>query len=363
MRTQQHKIGLPTQTTLRIKSLDDLILYFKGIKQEVKELLGKEDIETENSIYTHLRAKYKGFSEEYYIADKVDKVKLAGEWLNGAKEKYVKSKFRGTVETFYVPEYSGALSRFNKLIKDLGHSEKSREIEFIVEDRIEGVEPGGDHIQVMGNFLSPTMWGYEVKGLGYSGKKCEWNDLPTPVRIISDKLGILLKELLPTANFFSTELIVDKNRRPYLIDPCPRMALPTVGAIQTEFITNLAEIIWYGAEGILIQPEFLPYKYCAAISCDSDWAKSNELEVDFTCPRNRIKFRKAYKEKGEYYAVEGFTSICSIIGFGDTIEEAIEEVKKNAKGVSAYELQVMPNELEKVKEEIIKGRQEYGISF
>jgi len=361
MKKLQKAVGLPTQNTLRIISLDDLILYFKGIKQTLKELSGLEKTDFEKKILAYLYKKYEKFSENYFIGDNADKGKLLTEWLGGAKDKYVKSKFRGTIETFYVDNYEGALSKFQKLVKDLGHSENSREIEFVIEDRIEGVEPGGDHIQINGDFLSPTMWGFEVKGLGYCGVKCDFEEMPKPVKEVSEKLEIILRKISPTANFFSTELIIDKEGRPYLIDPCPRMALPTVGAIQTEFITNLPEIIWYGAERKRIEPKFLPYKYCAAISCDSQWANQNELEISFKCPRNRIKFRKAYKKEEKYCSVEGFTSICSIIGFGNTLDEAIEEVKENAEKVSGYELQVLPEALEKVKEEIFKAEKEYGI--
>lgn len=364
MRKLQKAVGLPTQNTLRIKSLDDLLLYFKGIRNVVKELTGKENREIEKAILLNLYKKYDKFSENYYIGDNISKTKLIQEWIEGAKNKYIKSRFRGTIETFFADSYKGAISKFNKLQKDLGHSSRARDLEFIVEDYIEGVEPGGDHIQIDGEFLSPTMWGYEVKGIGYAGIKCDWEEIPEPVREVSEKLGIILKKLSPTRNNFSTELIVSKkDRKPYLIDPCPRIPLPTVGAIQTEFITNWAEIVWYGAEGIKVEPKFLNYKYCAAISCDSEWANENELEVSFECPRNRIKFRKAYKKEGRYYAVEGFSSICSIIGFGNTLKEAIEEVKKHAQKVSAYQLQVLPESLDKVKEEIERAQKEYGLSF
>jgi len=360
MRVQQKKIGLPTQATLRLKSLEDLVTYFKGIKNEVKEMVGRTDTGMEDSIYMRLRKKYDGFSEEYYVGG--DRIKLAEELINGAKDKFVKANMRGDIESFYVPDYDNALSKLNHLAEQFGHRADSKEIEFIIEDRKEGVEPGFDGIQINGEYLSPTMYGYERKGQGYIGRICDYEELPEPIKLLNGGLSKILKQYAPTMSFFSNEFMVGKDKKPYLIDPTVRNPAPVGSAIYCELIENLGEIIWYGSQGIRLKP-VMRYKYVAGVCFDSEWADSHELEVEFPSDmRKWVKFRKAYRKGNKYYAIPGFTSICSVIALGNSIDEVINIVKQRADKIKAYELQIDTGGLEKVKQEIEMGKK-FGISF
>lgn len=360
MRIQQQKVGLPCQDTLKIKSLDDLIAYFKGIKREVRELLGNESKEAVEATYKRIRAKYDGFSEKYYVGK--DKVKLAGEWLDGAKNKFVKANMRGDIESFYVPDYDNALSKFNHLAEQFGHRADAYEIEFVIEETKEGVEPGFDGIQIDGNYLSPTMFGYERKGQGYISRVCEYEELPEPMKFLNRGLSTIFRQYLPTRSFFSNEFLIGEDRKPYLIDPTVRNPAPTGSAIYSELIENLGEIIWYGSAGVKIDP-IMRYKYSAGVCFDSEWAKEHELEVEFPPEmRHWIKFRKAYQKNGKYYAIPGFTSICTVIALGNTIDEVVNLVKQRSEKIKAYELQNSVDGLDKVQEEILKG-QRFGITF
>lgn len=360
MRTTQQKVGLPTQDTLKIKSLDDLTTYFKGIRREVKEMFGKNDQGAEESIYTRLRKKYDGFSDSFYTGK--NKVKLAGEWLNGAKDKFVKTNMRGDIETFFAPDYDNSLSKFNSLAEQFGHRADSKEIEFVMEDKMEGVEPGFDGIQINGQYLSPTMYGYEMKGQGYIGKICQYDELPEPMRLLNSKLTPVFQTFKPTASFFSTEFIVGGDKKPYLIDPTVRNPAPVGSAIYSELIENLGEILWNGAEGKLTAP-IMKYKYAAGVCFESEWAANHELEVEVDLSiRKWIKFRKAYEKDGKYYSIPGFTSICSAIALGNSIDEAVGLVAKRAGMVKAYGLQTETGGLERIKVEIAKG-QKCGINF
>jgi hypothetical protein len=360
MRVMQKNVGLPFQETARIKSLDDLITYFKGIRREVRELLGKEDNSAVRAVFERIQGKYKGFSPEYWVGN--DKKVLINEWLVGAKNKFVKANMRGDIESFYVPDYDNALSKFNHLAEQFGHRADSQEIEFVIEEKKEGVEPGFDGIQINGAYLSPTMYGYERKGAGYIGRICEYQDLPNPMKALNASLSVIFRKFLPTMSFFSNEFMIDKNKKPYLIDPTVRNPAPVGSAIYSELIENLGEILWYGAAGVQISP-VMRYQYAAGVNLDSEWAKDHELEIEVDPAIDRwVKFRKAYQKKNKYYAVPGFTSICSVIALGNSVDEVVELVKKRVEKVKAYELQTETGGLDLVKEEIANGLK-CGITF
>lgn len=360
MRRMQEAVGLPTQTTTRLKSLDDLITYFQGVKQEITDWFGEEDKNISKKRLGFLLNKYNNFSKDFLVGGTLRDV--ASEFYKGAKEKYIKANMRGDIESFYAPDYENSLSKFNSLSEKFGHRADTKEVEFVIEETKKGVEPGFDGIQIDGQYLTPTMYGYERKGQGYIGKICDYSELPKPIRFLNDKLSLIFKKFSPTRSFFSNEFIIGKDQKPYLIDPTVRNPAPTGSAIFSELIENLAEVIWFGAEGKMVSP-VMKYKYAAGVCFDSEWAQEHELEIEIEPSIRRwVKFRKAYKKDGKYYAVPGFTSICSVIALGDSVDEVINLVKERAEKVKAYELQVDTGGLDKVKKEIEEGKK-YGINF
>ena len=67
--------------------------------------------------------------------------------------------------------------------------------------------------------------------------------------------------------------------------------------------------------------------------------------------------------KGEdYYCVPGFESVGTVIGFGDTVREAVDLVKARAKQVKGKRLTMDEAGLEALFDAINKGKQ-YGINF
>jgi hypothetical protein len=360
MRVAQKQAGLPVQDTLRIKSLDDLILYFKGINRKVEELVGSGDQRASQRIFERLLGKYKGFSGDYWVGK--DKNALYREWMEGGKEKFVKANMRGDIESFYVPNYDNALSKFNHLSEQFGHRADAHEIEFVIEEKKDGVEPGFDGIQIDGAYLSPTMYGYERKGAGYVGRVCDYTDLPKPMRALNLGLSGILRKYSPTSSFFSNEFLIGKDRKPYLIDPTVRNPAPVGSAIYCEMIQNLGEILWNGAEG-KTTPVRMAGKYAAGVCLDSEWAKDHELEVEIEPSiKQFVKFRKAYEKNGKFYALPGFTSICSVIAIGNSVDEVIQLVKDRIEKVHAYELSQDTSGLDGVKGEIEKGLR-FGIGF
>jgi predicted RNase H-like HicB family nuclease len=78
--------------------------------------------------------------------------------------------------------------------------------------------------------------------------------------------------------------------------------------------------------------------------------------------RQWVKLRMAAKKGNDYYAVPGFDSICTVIGFGNTIQEAIEIVKERAKLIKGKGMSKPTKELEELSEKIQEGKRR-GINF
>lgn len=356
MRQNQFFSGMNTQPSLLLKSIDDLELYLQGAEERTKDMFGQTDDEVANKLVDAVFEKYDGFNEDYFVGGKISK--LRQEFLTGAKDKFVKSNMRGDIETFAAPNYNDSQSKLNSLFEKLGHRGDAQEVEFVIEDQLEGIEPGFDGIQINGKYLSPTLWGFEKKGKGYIGRVTDYKDLPQFLKEVNAQMQPMFERNSPTASFFSTEVIVDKAGRPFLIDPCVRNPAPIGSAIYSELYLNLGEILYYGAEGKVVEPKLYPANFVAGVSFSSDWANEHELEVEVDPEISRwVKFRMAYSRNDKFYAVPGMDSILSVIGFGDTMEEAVKLVEERMKGVSGYGLgaesklrQIMA-EIEEIEEE------------
>ena len=280
--------------------------------------------------------------------------------LKESGDYYVKlNTFRGDIETFYAKDYNSAKIYLDRLAVELGA--RQDEIEFILEKKIQGIEPGVDTFVVDGKYPNYSMWGYERKGAGYIGKVEATDNLPEPVKIINDKLSPFFSQM-SARTLWSTELIVDKNRKGYLIDPTVRAPMPVGSALHTEIWSNLAEFIWSAAGGQLI--DLIPaYKYGCGVCFDSDWAGHNWLNVDVDEKlRNRIKFRAMLKMGDKYFIppIEGMTSVCSVIGLGNSVDEAVKDMEKAVEGVNAFELNKETGGISDVIE-TIKNSVEYGL--
>ena len=139
--------------------------------------------------------------------------------------------------------------------------------------------------------------------------------------------------------------------------------LPVPTSVEMEIYENFAEAIKEAAHGNLIELE-PRWQYGVGVALDSDWAEEHWLNVQFPEGlRQFIKFRRVMKYDNQFYAVPGFSSVCSVLGFGDTLDDAIEMCKKNIEQVQAFGLQKNFSGLIAIKEEIEKAKKEYNIDF
>ena len=90
---------------------------------------------------------------------------------------------------------------------------------------------------------------------------------------------------------------------------------------------------------------------------ESSAAEDDWVNISFPKELRRwIKLSMAVEVKNEYYAVPGFPSIGTVLGFGNTIDEALNLVKERADEVSAKRLNKGVKELFELKEDIEAGR-------
>jgi hypothetical protein len=104
-------------------------------------------------------------------------------------------------------------------------------------------------------------------------------------------------------------------------------------------IDNLADIVWEGSEGIMVEPEFRA-KFGAQLLLLSDWADSNWQQVTFPpSVRENIKLYNMTIIEGNYYVIPqkvGMPHFGAVVTLGDTLDEAINECKRIAEMVEGH---------------------------
>lgn len=250
------------------------------------------------------------------------------------------SGFRGLGETFESENYDLSKGQLDQLRAK--HGAMMDVIDFIVEKKIpDATENGYDGYCIDGEFPNQSFWGVEVKDQAYAGKLVKYDDLPKEVQEVNTKLSPLMNGY---RQFWSTEL-----RNEFLIDITARHASPA-GETYIHAYDNLPEILWYGAEGRLIQPE-TEYTHCAQIILCSEWAEHNYFPIQF--PEEIRPFVKIYNHariSGVDYCVPQIAAmkqVGSVIGLGSSFEEAAAQAKERADQIKGYDLEAENDALDK----------------
>jgi hypothetical protein len=157
---------------------------------------------------------------------------------------------------------------------------------------------------------------------------------------VNAKLAPTLKDF-GYRGFISTELRCTPDGKAYLIDPCCRLGSPP-GELYGLWIENLAEIIWEGAQGVVIEPEYTA-KYGAMCLLLSDWADDNWQQVEFPDKyRDNVKLRNVCKIDDEWGVIPqwtGMPEIGAVVAVGDTAKDAMEQVKAIADEVKGHSIE------------------------
>jgi hypothetical protein len=273
---------------------------------------------------------------------------------------YVKiSKWRGSFESFKATDLKTVEPLLNKISQELGPFASI--VEFVVEAPIDdAIELGMDAYVIDGHHPSRLLAGLEIKDSAYVGVAREWSELPEPLTRVSSALEPSFKRY-GYRGAYSTEVRITKDGDPYLIDMTCRLPSPP-NELYQEFYTNLAEIVWYGANGHVIDPEFAG-KYGAQIRLKSAWAKTEWQPVDGVT--DRVKLINPVVIDGRWYVIPqtcGMTEVGSVIGWGNTLEDAIADARAVAETVSGYGIKADSHALDDAQEEVDKC-EEFGLGM
>jgi len=197
--------------------------------------------------------------------------------------------FRNDRESFKVEDFNDVEQILITL--ELKFGPLADEFPFIVEDMMEGDEPGFDLIFNKTGYLTPYLWGFEVSKGPYCGMI---GNLPKPLQFLADKLKTLLTQY-DWRGFISTEAIIN-NGKPYLIDVCSRAPFP-LGDGFTTLYSNFSEIIYKVARGLPVIPQARG-KYMIVLPLLAEVNKDTPIWNNLKTP-----FIGMIEKNGSYYSI------------------------------------------------------------
>lgn len=298
----QKDLGLPTQKTERIKGIESLREYLKNNK----DVVVKHDI------------------------------------------------FRGDLESFVSRDFESSEQLLKDLSKVVGPFADS--MYFMVEEAIEGIEPGFDLMFNGEEFIEPYLYGYEHKG-AYIG--C-LGELPDQLEGARQKLGSYLKKINYRAAF-STEFRLDKKGDAYMIDVTARMPYP-LSLGYCNLYQNFPEMVYNIANKLPVKAKAISrYMGCLPMSCE--YAADHWVTVGFDeSVRDNIKLQNSAKTE-RYYVIPGLTSNINIVAEGNSVGSVFSKLKEISGKVTAHDLSTDLGSLDTLKEIVEEGQRDYDISF
>lgn len=182
--------------------------------------------------------------------------------LANREDVYVKiSRYRGTMETFHWRDWDHDEVWLDEKAVEMGPQKD--EILFYVFDAIDtDIEVGLDTYCVDSFYPDEALVGYEWKDKGYFGAVTRWSDIPEALATVASAFRPELHENR-YRNFISSEVRIIGDEFKF-IDPTRRKPCPG-GSSQLKLYRNLPRIIWYGANGELVQPEMTAQFSCECV--------------------------------------------------------------------------------------------------
>ena len=294
----------------------------------------------------------------YQVIHGVDQLRA---FLKTHPDWYVKiDRWRKHFETFCSTNYRETKPRIDELAHYLGPLGDITD--FVVEKALPGrIEAGIDGYCIDGQLPDEILTGIEIKDRCYLGMRTPYASVPASVTGFSRAMFPLL-QAYQYRGFYSDETRVGRDGVGHMIDACCRMAAPPGEAYQGLYL-NLAEIIARGSGGELVQPRFKS-KFCAEVIMKSWWAEKGFLPLTFpTEHRDNVKLWNAVRINSQYVIVPqeyGMAEIGAIVGYGNSAQAAIDQVKEIAKDVEGIGLEIPLEAFDEVDEEADKARS-YGI--
>lgn len=267
---------------------------------------------------------------------------------------------RRDTETFPSIGYELVKSKIDQLEADLGPMAQA--MMFLVEDDLLGtLDVAIDTFCVDGAYPNTVVLGTEVKGEAYLGAVKQWDALPMRITSIYDNLSNTLEQFQYRC-FLSLESRC-RNNMVWLCDPCCRAGSPPL-ELQLNWITNLAEVMWQAADGIVVEPQY-DGKYGFELIIHSDWAQKHPLRLDFPAKyRDQLKFRYASQFKDGLWIMpqDGGPRIAAAVASGDDIEQCFEECKEIAGSLKGIQVETFNRAMGDLRDNL-KTLASWGIKF
>lgn len=267
------------------------------------------------------------------------------------------SKIRGSMETHEFWDIEQDAYWLEDLAVKLGGARER--VRFMVEEPVESEwESGVDTYCVRGQCPKTPLQGIEVKGkLMLSSAQIRGQ---TP-NFMDEALAVLAPTLRRHGycNFLSGEF-----RKNVLTDFCARCPNPGIG-VEMEMIRNLGDIIWRGAHGDLVEPEF-EYEYGVQVAIYHDHDK--DLWKQFRLPdqvRRWVKLMEFCQIDGLYQIIPRpphGDKIGWLVGVGHSLEEMAAHLHANAEQLEDYPFDIKLDCLEDAIAQAIQMEKE-GLEF
>jgi hypothetical protein len=276
------------------------------------------------------------------------------EYLKTHDNVYIKvSVERGDFETKRSLNYAFIEPWLNNLQHTLGA--KGKIAEFMVQDKIEAIaEIGYDGFNVWGQWPDRAMVGLEIKDKGYIGNVVDYANMPKAITDFTKAIAPTL-EKEKYANILSTEHRILPDKSSIMNDLCARQGSPP-SELMLYMVDNWPDIMYFGAEGRLVQPEWNA-DWGAEVVIDSSWHDQAFWQhIQFPKEvRNQIKLHNFCVIDGEYYVLPLRESTCGVVvGKGSTMEKARDSALEACKQIVGDYLDVHETSLNDAEEEIQK---------
>lgn len=293
-------------------------------------------------------------------SERVDGMTALVERLKVVEDKWIKvNRYRANMETWHHINFTHSARKLEQMAVDFGGF--GEDVVFVIQDVIDTeIEIGYDGWTVDGEFPASCYQGYEKKNQLYLGSRRDYAKLPEAVRYVNEKMAPVLRKY-GYRNWFATELRV-KDGTPYFIDPTMRMPGQT-GEHQLETCSNLDQVIWAGAHGQLVEPDWIaPF----AVEATMHYKEGSDCWKTLTIPERVRRWVKLY----HYFEKGGachFPPRCSdepgvVIGIGDDIEDAKDHLDKNLEALKEEPISTDCEGFMDLIEAIEKAEEE-GIKF
>ena len=280
---------------------------------------------------------------------------------------------RGDGETFHHQTYSLSRRKLESLeylygpVKELVRFTVCETIPTTTEAGYDGyliTSPSGEP-----QFPTTGFLGYEHKNKAHIQAAIPYEDLSEHLLEVNEAFAPKLAENMYRCNF-STEVKIADDGNNYFIDLTARAPEPP-GSIMMEQIENLGEFMYHGAAGELREIE-LEKPFGVQVMLYSSWAKTNWQTFDIPDDIRRwVKVYNSFYADGATHAApreisnpysDGNDEVGSVVGLGDTIQEAIDNVREYCGELKAFDTDDQIEALGECLKRIHAGEEE-GVEF